>query len=34
MLFEIAFGSYLVLLGIVAVEDLIKLKKGGYTLKA
>ena len=33
MLFEIAFGTYLFLLGIVAWEDLLKLKSN-YTLKA
>lgn len=34
MLFEITFGTYLILLGIVALEDLMKLKKGRYTFKA
>lgn len=34
MLFEITFGTYLLLLGFVALEDLISLKKGLYTFKA
>ena len=33
MLFEIAFGTYLVLLGVVAWEDLCSLKQG-FSFKA